>query len=111
MGSFGVGGDQRYYVLSTLSGSAQLGPTQARREFGAVSAIALFYVRLCAVDFAWLSAIPRADGARAHSANVRREEYDVRVGSAPRPLSDSVCDVPRSDEHEGGRRADAECAE
>merc|ERR1712129_530650 len=25
-----------------------------------------------------------------------------------RPLSDGVCDVPRSDEHEGGRRADAQ---
>merc|ERR1712013_690776 len=58
--SFGVCGDQRYYVLSALSGSAQLGPAQARREFGAFPASALFHDGLCAIDFAWLSAIPRA---------------------------------------------------
>merc|ERR1719226_25490 len=90
------------HLLSALPGTAQFGSAQTRREFGALPAVALFHDRLCAADFAWLSAVPRADGTGADSADVRRQEYDVRVGSAPRSLFDGVCDVPRSNEHEGG---------
>merc|ERR1712013_814801 len=106
--SFGFGGHERHYVLSALSGTAQFGPAQTRREPHSLSASAFLYVRLCAVDVARRSAVPSAVGARVGAADVRREEYDVRVGSAPRPLFDGVGDVPRSDEHERGRRANAQ---
>merc|ERR1712013_298829 len=89
--SFGVGGHERYHVLSALSGSAQLGPAKARCEPHSLPAPAFLYVRLCAIDVARRSTVPPAVGARIGAADVRREEYDVRVGSAPRPLFDGVC--------------------
>merc|ERR1711935_312363 len=40
--------------------------------------------------------------------DVRRQEHDVRVRPAPRPLPDRVLHVPWPHVHQGGRRADAQ---
>ena len=40
--------------------------------------VALLHERLRAAHVAWLPAVPRADGAGAHAADVRCEEHDVR---------------------------------
>merc|ERR1712205_226565 len=54
--------------------------------------------------FARLAAVPRVDGAGAHAANVRREEYDVCGGPASRPLPHGVQALPWPHVDEGGRR-------
>merc|ERR1719162_294205 len=99
------------HLVSALPGTAQLGSAQARRESHSISAIAFLYVRLCSVDLARRAAVPPTVRARVSAADVRRQEYDVRIGSAPRPLFDGVGNVPRSNEHERGRRANAQCSE
>merc|ERR1711957_505388 len=63
------------------------------------------------LDIAWISAVPCPDCARAHTANVRCEEHDVRSRSSPRTVLDVCRFVPRPHVHEGGRRADAQCPE
>uniref|UniRef100_A0AAY4A0A5 Tubulin beta chain n=1 Tax=Denticeps clupeoides TaxID=299321 RepID=A0AAY4A0A5_9TELE len=53
-------------------------------------------------------AVPRPDRARAHPADVRRQEHDGRLRPAPRPLPHRGRRLPRPHVHEGGGRADAE---
>merc|ERR1712224_521358 len=59
--------------------------------------------RLRAADVARLAAVPGVDGAGAHAADVRREEYDVRGGPASRPLPHGVRALPWPHVDEGGR--------
>merc|ERR1719261_1324599 len=60
------------------------------------------------VGVAPLAAVPRAHGAGAHAAAVRREEHDVRRRPAPRPLPHVLVPLPRPHVDQGGRRADAQ---
>ena len=48
---------------------------QARRQHDPVPAPSFLHERLRAADVARLAAVPRVDGAGAHAADVRREEY------------------------------------
>merc|ERR1712224_204358 len=98
-----VGRPQRRDVLPPLPGPAQLRYPQARREHDPVPAPPLLHERLRAADVARLAAVPGVDGAGAHAADVRREEYDVRGGPAPRPLPHGVRALPWPHVDEGGR--------
>merc|ERR1712159_91538 len=60
------------------------------------------------IGFARLAAVPRPHGARAHPADVRRQEHDGRRRPAPRPLPHGVRPLPRPHVDQGGRRADAQ---
>merc|ERR1711871_947148 len=71
-------GGLRHDVLAPLPGPAQLRPPQARGQHGPVPAAPLLHGRLRAAHVARLAAVPRAHGARAHAAAVRRQEHDVR---------------------------------
>merc|ERR1719439_417345 len=97
-----VGRPQRRDVLPPLPGPAQLRHPQPRREHDPVPAPSLLHERLRSADVARLAAVPRAHGAGAHAADVRREEYDVRGGPAPRPLPDGVRALPWPHVDEGG---------
>ena len=64
-----------HHVLHPFPGPAQLRSAQAWHEHGPVSTPAFLHERLRAADVARLAAVPRVDGAGAHAADVRREEY------------------------------------
>merc|ERR1719456_1355515 len=106
-----VGRPQRRDVLPPLPGPAELRYPQARGEHDPVPAPSLLHERLRAADVPRFAAVPRADGAGAHAADVRREEHDVRRGPAPRPLPHGVRALPWPHVDEGGRRADVERSE
>merc|ERR1711966_14203 len=90
-------------LLHSLPGSAELRPAQDRREHDPVPASALLHDRLRPADLPRLPAVPRADGSGADSADVRRQEHDVRRRPAPRPLPDRHGSVPRPHVDQGGR--------
>merc|ERR1712072_260041 len=79
-----------------------------RGQHGPVPPAPLLHGRLRAAHVARLAAVPRAHGAGAHTAAVRRQEHDVRRRPAPRPLPHVLVPLPRPHVHEGGRRADAQ---
>merc|ERR1711988_322080 len=54
-----------------------MGP-QARRQHDPLPPPPLLHDRLRAAHVAWLAAVPRPHGARAHPADVRRQEHDGR---------------------------------
>merc|ERR1711966_102261 len=53
-------------------------------------------------------AVPCAHRARAHPADVRRQEHDVCRRSSSRSLPHLLCPLPWPHVHQGGRRADAQ---
>ncbi|CAM9806125.1 unnamed protein product, partial [Lampetra planeri] len=107
----GVGHYERRHHLPALPGTAQRRPAQARRQHGALPSPALLHAGLRAAHQPWLAAVPRAHRARAHPADVRRQEHDGGVRPAARPLPHGGRHLPRANVHEGGGRADAERAE
>merc|ERR1719471_2586155 len=71
----------------------------------------LLHARLRPVDRTEQPAVPRPHGARAHPADVRRQEHDGRLRPQARSLPHSGCCVPWSDVDEGGGRTDAQYSE
>ena len=61
-----------------------------------------FKIKLC---------IQVSDGARADPADVRRQEHDGGLRPQARQVSDRGRGLQGQDVHEGGGRADAQCAE
>jgi len=99
-----------YGDLNHLVSAAMSGVTTCLRFPGQLNCD-LLHDWFRSLDIAWISAVPRLDCARAHTANVRCEEHDVRSRSSPRTVLDVCRFVPRPHVHEGGRRADAQCPE
>ncbi|KAJ1633912.1 hypothetical protein T492DRAFT_611411, partial [Pavlovales sp. CCMP2436] len=99
------------HLLPALPRPAQLRPAQARRQPGPLPAPALLHDRLLAAHQPRLAAVPRAHRARAHAADVRRQEHDGGRRPAPRPLPHRRRPLPRAHVDQGGRRADAQRAE
>merc|ERR1712060_936883 len=97
--------------LPSLSGSAELRPPQDCSELDPSPASALLHDRLCSADLARLPAVPRTHRPRAHAADVRCQEHDVRGGptSWPVPHGSSTWAGPYV--YKGGGRADVERAE
>merc|ERR1711972_84888 len=108
---FGVRGDERDYVLSAVPRSAEQRFAEIGGELDPFSATPFLYDRIRAVDLSRIAAIPPIISARTGSANVRRQEHDVRFGSASWTIFDRVGNVQGTNEHEGGGRADAQCPE
>mmetsp|Transcript_6368 Transcript_6368/g.19841 ORF Transcript_6368/g.19841 Transcript_6368/m.19841 type:complete len:200 (+) Transcript_6368:184-783(+) len=98
-------------MLPPLPGPAQLRPPQACCQHDPVPSPPLLHGRLCTAHLARFAAVPLAYRARAHPADVRRQEHDGCRRPAPRPLPDLHRSLPRPHVHQGGRRADAQCAE
>merc|ERR1711862_747055 len=90
--------------------AAELLPAKDRGEPYSLSSTSLFHDRLCAAHLPRFATVPCPDGARAHPADVRRQEHDVRGGPAPWPLPYRRRDVPWTYVHKGGGRADAQRA-
>ena len=82
--------------------TAECGPAQAGREYGSIPASSLLHARLCSSDVSRQSAVPRPHCARAHAADVRRQEHDGCLRSTPWPLPHRRCHLPRSYVHERG---------
>lgn len=69
----------------------------------------LFHARLCPANQPGQPAVPGADGAGAHPADVRGQEHDGHLRPVPWPLPDRGCCLPGPHVHEGGGRADVTC--
>merc|ERR1712107_232171 len=90
---------------------AERRPEEAGGEHGPLPPPPLLHARLRPVDRTGQPAVPRPHCARAHPADVRRQEHDGRLRPQARPLPHSGCCVPWSDVDEGGGRTDAQYAE
>merc|ERR1739838_783055 len=64
---FGVGSNQRHYVLPAIPGSVEQRFEEIGGELGAVPATPFLYDGIRAVDLSRLSAVPSTDGARTDS--------------------------------------------
>merc|ERR550514_1147096 len=109
--SFSERSNVRGDLLPPLPWAAELRYAEDRREHDPVPAPALLHDRFLTADFPRLPAVPRAHRAGADSADVRRQEHDVRGGSTARAVLDGHLPVPWPHVLEGGGRADAERAE
>ena len=75
----GLGHHVRRHHLLALPRPIERRLEKVGREYGAVPAPPLLHARIRAADVARLAAVPRAHCARAHAADVRRQEHDGRL--------------------------------
>merc|ERR1712209_358524 len=101
----------RGHHLPQVPRPAERRPEEAGGEHGPLPPPPLLHARLRPVDRTGQPAVPRPHGARAHPADVRRQEHDGRLRPQARPLPHSGCCVPWSDVDEGGGRTDAQYSE
>ncbi len=98
--------DERCDLLPSIPRSAELRSSKACCESDSFPTAALFHGGVCTADIEGFTAVQIIDSSRAYPANVGCKEHDVRGGPEARQIPDSICDVSRENEHEGGGRAD-----
>lgn len=99
---------ERGHMLLTVPRPTELRLAEAGGEPHPLPPPPLLHDRVRAPHIPRLAAIPRPDGSRAHTANVGRQEHDVRRRPSPWPLLNRVRHVPRPDEHQRSRRTNAQ---
>merc|ERR1712178_160114 len=90
------------HLLPPLPWSAQLRPPQAWCQPHPLPPPSLLLHRLHPPHLPRLPAVPRPDRARAHPADVRCQEHDVRRRPSSRPLPHLLRPLPWPHVHQGG---------
>merc|ERR1719162_2031301 len=98
--------DERNHRLAALQRKAQWRSAQNGREFGAVSAPALFPARAVAAVCARSGRQSEADGAGNHGSNVVVAQFLGECEERGREISDCVVRIPRRHRDAGGGRRD-----
>lgn len=96
-------------MLLEIPRSTELRLEKIGSESNPISPSSLFHGWICTFDLPWLPAVHLPHRPRADSANVGRQEHDVRGRPPPRPLPDRLRHVQRKNEHQRSRRTNDQC--
>jgi len=99
------------YLLLAVPRPAELWPPEACSQLDTLPSPPFLHGWLCTTDIKGIPAVPCPHRPRADPADVGCQEHDVRSWPTTWALPDSINHVLWEDEHQGGGRADAECAE